>query len=165
MGKLIVTLVSWGLCVLGAVMVQWFPEFSVLAPMSFISFSMMVWGLRKLFRGEIDPKNTPELFKWLSVPGKIAGILLIVFGFYVMLSWDGTGKLVDGAYYLVNHGTLVREITQKEYLFLLRSESRLFLGYGIAGGAKAAELWAADYWWYGPSVFNMQVREFFRLHK
>ena len=165
MVKLVIAVASWGLCILGAVMVQWVPQFSGLSIVTFLSVGMLGWAVERVKKGDIDPKKAPTIFKLLSVPSVIGGILLTLFGFYVMLNWNGTGELIDGVYYLVHRGTVMREITREEYLFLLRSESWLFLGYGIAGGAKAAELWAADYWWYGPSIFNTRVREFFKFHK
>ncbi len=137
MVKLVTAIVTWGLCVLGAILTPWFPKLGVLCLIGPIPFSMMVLGRRKQLRGEIDLQKAPELFKWLSVLGQIAGIPLIVRGFWMVLVGN------DDAFNAV----------------------WIFFGYGIFGGSKAMELWAADYWWYGPSIINYRVREFFKLRK
>lgn len=164
MVKLVITIVSWGLCILGAVMVQWFPHFSFLFPISYVPFGMLCWASIKHKRGEIDPKNAPVLFILLSVLGVIGGIALLLCSMWVAGDGKG-GTIIDGVCYLTRKGHLLHEITREEYRALMRAEFRWFFGIGIVSGSFALRLWAADYWWYGPSIFNTRVREFFKFHK
>ena len=164
MAKLIVTIVAWGLCILGAVMVQWFPQFAFLVPVFFISIGMLGWATVKQKRGDIAPKNAPKLFQLLSALGLIGGVALLLHCLWVQGNGGGA-EVVDGVFYLTRKGHLLHEITGEEYRALMRAEFRWFFGIGIVAGSIALNLWAADYWWYGPSIFNTRVREFFKFHK
>ena len=164
MVKLIVTLAAWGLCILGAVMVQWVPQFAIFVPVCFITFGMLGWATVKQKRGEIDPKKAPKLFQLLSVLGLIGGVALLLHCMWAQGNGDGA-EVVDGVFYLTRKGHLIHEITREEYLALKRANFRWFFGIGIITGSMALELWAADYWWYGPSVINARVRELFKFHK
>ena len=62
---------------------------------------------------------------------KVLPVLVSLYAFfggliYICLLASGSAELVNGAPYLTNHGSLIREITWEEYESLMRLEFRLF---------------------------------------
>lgn len=77
-------------------------------------------------------KGVPKVIIWVTV----LSCLYTFFNFFIHMAITGGGspEIVDGVYYLWNHGP-VRPITEAEYISLRLAEARLFTGHPLAFSA------------------------------
>jgi len=109
--------------------------FSILIMLMAATFMACGATIYSLKRENINNSNPYNLIK---VRDKVLPIKLIFFGSIVFFPinfilgmitlWEGSPNIIDGAYWLTNHGNLVREITMLEYIRLSMAEMRLMTG-------------------------------------
>ena len=61
---------------------------------------------------------------WLAV--------FLLFFISVAILWEGSGTIVDGAYWLELKGDLIRPITEAEYKHFIFTETRMMVGFLLA---------------------------------
>lgn len=54
---------------------------------------------------------------------------LILFAVSVYILWEGRGRIVDGEFWMQSGSDMIRRITEKEYRFLVFTETRMMIGF------------------------------------
>ena len=129
----------------------------VYSPLTFVLFATWLVAILKLVG---DPevrehqknksKNPLTFFKIIFKGTPIAIQLLAGASFifamvsfaYLMYSQPGVVSVIDGKKVLHNHGDIIKELTEQEYIEALAIESRQFVGHYLAFfGVGTAILW------------------------
>lgn len=99
---------------------------------TFGAYGTTIFSLKKM---NISQKEAPVLIKIRDkiLPIKIifwCSIIYFPINFIIgmIFLWEGGPDIINGVYWLTDHGNLVREITEAEYIRLSRAEMRLMSG-------------------------------------
>lgn len=99
---------------------------------TFPAYGATIYSYKKMNTGKNDH------FNFIKVRDKILPIKLIFIGSIIFFPvnfiigmvflWEGSPSIIEGVYWLTNHGDLVREISEAEYIRLSMAEMRLMSG-------------------------------------
>ena len=83
-------------------------------------------NLQKMMKGLTRREN-----KWLAVLLAVSALVTAVNFIWngMAVLGRGSGQVIDGVFWLTNHGSQIEQITEAEYLRLCGAETRLMLGH------------------------------------
>ena len=76
--------------------------------------------------------------------GVTACITVLMFAIGAGIMAEGQGTIVDDAYWIVNHGDYVRQITWEEYSRLIRAEASMMYGFFLYPTADPLAYYAEE---------------------
>lgn len=135
-----VSLMLWGVNILAYIAAFFLPAMYDIVGIIFIAFFMTV-AVRFIIIDVRERKKhggsySINPFAFYGIDKRLK-LILILSTVVTVLSYlihagvilrEGGPRIVDGVYWIVDHGKQVRQITEKEYLRLCMAEARMFIG-------------------------------------